>query len=124
MVIIFSKWSLLRGVRFAALVEDEGPQTPVRATGLALRIAEGLASAHTNGILHRDLKPDNVMLTHQGVPKITDFGLAKRVFFHLESSQPREFVGTPTFMAPELLESQPATPASDVYALGVCYFFC
>ena len=119
----FLEMEFVAGRSLRALIEDEGPQTPVRATGLALRIAEGLASAHTNGILHRDLKPDNVMLTHQGVPKITDFGLAKRVLFHSESSQPREFVGTPTFMAPELLESQPATPASDVYALGVCYFF-
>ena len=119
----FLEMEFVAGRSLRELVEDEGPQTPVRATALALRIAEGLAAAHTNGILHRDLKPDNVMLTHHGVPKITDFGLAKRVVLNAQDDQAREFVGTPNFMAPELFEHYVATPASDVYALGVCYFF-
>lgn len=119
----FLEMEFVAGRSLRELVEDEGAQTPVRATALALRIAEGLAAAHTNGILHRDLKPDNVMLTHQGVPKITDFGLAKRVVMNPQTDQSIEFVGTPNFMAPELFEHRPATPASDVYALGVCYFY-
>jgi serine/threonine protein kinase len=119
----FLEMEFVAGRSLRELVEDEGPQTPVRATALALRIAEGLAAAHSNGILHRDLKPDNVMLTHHGVPKITDFGLAKRVVFNAQDDQTMEFVGTPSFMAPELFEHHAATPASDVYALGVCYYF-
>ena len=119
----FLEMEFVAGRSLRELVEDEGPQTPVRATALTLRIAEGLAAAHSNGILHRDLKPDNVMLTHQGVPKITDFGLAKRVVLDSAADQALEFVGTPSFMAPELFEHHPATPASDVYALGVCYFY-
>ena len=119
----FIEMEFVAGRSLRELVEDEGPQSPVRATALALRIAEGLAAAHAAGILHRDLKPDNVMLTHQGVPKITDFGLAKRVVLHPNAEEPQEFVGTPSFMAPELFEQQPATPASDVYALGVVYFY-
>jgi serine/threonine-protein kinase len=63
------------------------------------------------------------MLTHQGVPKITDFGLAKRVIVDSNAEIVREFVGTPHFMAPELFEHSPATTASDVYSLGVCYFY-
>ena len=63
------------------------------------------------------------MLTHQGVPKITDFGLAKRVVLDGTATAPREVVGTPHFMAPELFQQSEATPASDVYALGVCYYF-
>lgn len=119
----FLEMEFVAGRSLRELVEDEGPQTPARATALAMRIAEGLAAAHTAGILHRDLKPDNVMLTHQGVPKITDFGLAKRVVVDPNAETVREFVGTPHFMAPELFEQAPATTASDVYSLGVCYFY-
>lgn len=93
--------------------------TPVRATVLAAAIAEGLSAAHRQNILHRDLKPDNVLLTPQGLPKIADFGLAKRI---VDNSRNEQLAGTPNFMAPELLMGSPATPASDVYALGVCYF--
>ena len=119
----FLEMEFVAGRSLRELVEDEGPQTPVRATALTLRIAEGLAAAHAAGILHRDLKPDNVMLTHQGVPKITDFGLAKRVVVNPSARHIQEFVGTPPFMAPELFEHHPATTASDVYSLGVCYFY-
>ncbi|HEY0983649.1 serine/threonine-protein kinase, partial [Schlesneria sp.] len=119
----FIEMEFVAGRSLRELVEDEGAQSPVRATALTLRIAEGLAAAHSAHILHRDLKPDNVMLTHQGVPKITDFGLAKRVILHPNAVEQQEFVGTPTFMAPELFDHQPATAASDVYSLGVIYFY-
>ena len=119
----FLEMEFVAGRSFRQLVEDEGPQTAERATALCLRVAEGLGAAHSAGILHRDLKPDNVMLTHLGVPKITDFGLAKRVVIDSIPDPSQEFVGTPSFMAPEIFEHHPATPASDVYALGVCYFY-
>ncbi len=119
----FLEMEFVAGQSLRKLVEDDGPQNPVRATSLALRIAEGLAAAHLAGILHRDLKPDNVMLTHIGVPKITDFGLAKRVVLDPRPESHAEVVGTPPFMAPELFQQQEATMASDVYALGVCYFY-
>ncbi len=119
----FLEMEFVAGRSLRKLVEDDGPQDPVRATSLTLRIAEGLSAAHLAGILHRDLKPDNVMLTHQGVPKITDFGLAKRVVLDGSAAGQVEVVGTPPFMAPELFQQCEATPASDVYALGVCYFF-
>ena len=119
----FLEMEFVAGRSLRELVEDDGPQTPTRATALTLRIAEGLAAAHSAGILHRDLKPDNVMLTHQGVPKITDFGLAKRVVISSNAVETQEFAGTPGFMAPELFENHPATMASDVYSLGACYFY-
>ncbi len=87
---------------------------------MAVGIAGGLSIAHRLGIVHRDLKPDNVLVTPGGIPKIVDFGLAKRVVGDdLPSSN---LAGTPYFMAPELFEGAAATPASDVYALGVCYY--
>lgn len=119
----FLEMEFVAGQSLRKLVESDGPQDPVRATSLILRVAEGLAAAHMAGILHRDLKPDNVMLTHLGVPKITDFGLAKRVVLEPSAGAHVEVVGTPPFMAPELFQQHEATPASDVYALGICYFY-
>lgn len=119
----FLEMEFVAGQSLRQLVEDFGPQDPIRATSLTLRIAEGLAAAHLAGILHRDLKPDNVMLTHQGIPKITDFGLAKRVVVDSGTGADVEVAGTPPYMAPELFQQRPATPASDVYALGVVYFY-
>ena len=100
---------------------SEGPLPPLQALSIAAQIASGLAAAHREGILHRDLKPDNVLLTHQGIPKISDFGLAKRVVADGEDGD-RALAGTPHYMAPELFLGDPATPASDVYALGVTLY--
>lgn len=119
----FLEMEFVAGRTLRALVDEEGPLSAERATALALRIAEGLAAAHKADILHRDLKPDNVLLTHQRVPKIVDFGLARRILVDAASLGGRqEFVGTPAYMAPELFQGHPATSASDVYALGVSYF--
>ena len=103
-------------------IVNERPLNPVRAMTVALGIAEGLGTAHQMGIVHRDLKPDNVLLTHQGQPKIGDFGLAKRLHSSSLSEVPGTLVGTPHFMAPELLQGLDATPASDVYALGISLY--
>lgn len=100
----------------------KGPMLIWRATTLALGIANGLAAAHRLGIIHRDLKPDNVLLTHHGVPKIGDFGLAKRIHGKVVRELPGTLAGTPHFMAPELFSGEPASKASDVYALGVCFY--
>jgi serine/threonine protein kinase len=100
-------------------IDDRGPIGPLRATQLAAGIADGLAAAHRLGIVHRDLKPDNILVTPAGKPKIGDFGLAKRV--HTEETGSAELAGTPNFMAPEIFEGKPASPCSDVFALGVCY---
>jgi eukaryotic-like serine/threonine-protein kinase len=118
----FLEMEFVAGQSLQQMLQDDGPLTPEHATGLVARVAEGLAAAHAAGVLHRDLKPDNVLQTHLGIPKIADFGLAKKVA--LAPSQPgtAEIVGTPPYMAPELFQGQPASPGSDVYALGVCYF--
>ena len=87
---------------------------------LGSEIARGLSEAHREGILHRDLKPDNVLMTLSGVPKIGDFGLAKR----LTPGERTQLLpaGTPHYMAPELFQGGQPTAATDVYALGVCMF--
>ncbi len=118
----YLEMEFIPGRSLQRLLRDEQRLTPVRATVLATTIAEGLACAHRAGIVHRDLKPDNVLLNHQGLAKIADCGLAKRISTIRRQKLPKDLAGTPNFMAPELFQGSPATPASDVYALGVCYF--
>jgi eukaryotic-like serine/threonine-protein kinase len=101
-------------------IDSHGPLAPLRATMMAAGIASGLAAAHRLNIVHRDLKPDNVLVTPAGLPKIADFGLAKRLMS--DDFPAGNLAGTPYFMAPELFEGRPASTASDVYALGVCYY--
>ena len=114
----FLEMEFVPGQSLQREIEAGGVIGPVRATQIAVGIAEGLTAAHRIGIVHRDLKPDNVLITPAGYPKIADFGLAKQI----HSKQHSKLAGTPHFMAPELLEGADASPASDVFALGVCYY--
>jgi serine/threonine-protein kinase len=117
----FLEMEFVAGRSLQQLIRADGRLNPIRSTALAARIAEGLAAAHRCDIIHRDMKPDNVLLTHQGIPKLADFGLAKRVT-SAEATLPEGLLGTPNFMAPELFQGRPANPMSDVYALGVTYY--
>ncbi|WP_437204909.1 serine/threonine-protein kinase [Planctomicrobium sp. SH664] len=118
----FLEMEFVPGRSLQRLVADH-PLLPGRATTLALGIAQGLGAAHRMGIIHRDLKPDNVLMTHTGVAKLADFGLAKGVHKSALLDLPGTLAGTPHFMAPELFAGHEASPASDVYALGVTLFF-
>jgi serine/threonine protein kinase/Tfp pilus assembly protein PilF len=82
-------------------------------------VAEGLDYAHAHDILHRDLKPANILLDRERGPLLSDFGLARLVG---ESSTHQEVAGTPHYIAPEIWDSQPATPQADIYALGCILF--
>jgi|GEM_PF-2257626 len=117
------------GPTLADLVDTEGPLPWRRAGTIAMRIAASLDHAHTRGVVHRDLKPGNVLLGHvDGDPdtvKVADFGLAK-VFGEdrgLKSLTDAGAVfGTPLYMAPEQARAQPADPRTDLYALGCMLF--
>ena len=100
------------------------PQLPERAAQLVETLAAAMHHAHQRGLVHRDLKPANVLLTADGVPKITDFGLAKRLETGSAPTASGTLLGTPTYMAPEQATgSQSAVgPATDVYALGVILY--
>ena len=97
---------------------DRWRLNPDEATRLLVDVASGLAAAHRHGLVHRDIKPDNVLLTHCRTAKLGDFGLAKEV----ESGFGGGLVGTPNFMAPELFESAKPSPATDVFSLGVTFY--
>jgi serine/threonine protein kinase len=121
--ILYIAMELVEGGNLQALVKASGPMDCVRACQLTAEAAEALAYAHKLGVIHRDVKPANLMLTRSGRCKLTDFGLARMDdpsdAFHL----PSEAVGTPQFMAPELARGKPATPQSDIYSLGATLWF-
>jgi len=98
----------------------EGPFEPSRAARLVRQVLQALGAAHEAGLVHRDVKPSNVLLTPEGNAKLADFGLAQARTKLSSSGQP--LAGTPTFMAPELYSGTPASPQSDIYAVGVMFY--
>jgi len=97
-----------------------GPLSLDEALGIASQVADGLARAHSAGVVHRDIKPGNVMLTDDAV-KIVDFGLAT-LAGGVQLTQAGSPMGTVSYMAPEQLRGLPATPQSDVWAVGVMLY--
>jgi serine/threonine-protein kinase len=91
------------------------------AVGIAAEVAAALAAAHASGVVHRDVKPGNIMLARTGV-KVVDFGIAAAVGELDDHGD--ELLGTPAYVAPERFVGRPAAPATDVYALGVLLYQC
>ena len=115
------------GVSLRELLDGK-PLDLERARRIATEMAEGLAAAHAAGVVHRDLKPDNVMIASDGV-KLVDFGLAKRAKAPMddrevtgELTEEGVVLGTPAYMSPEQARGQEAGPASDVFAFGATLF--
>lgn len=102
---------------------NEGGLSPKEAAQLVEKLARAIGYAHRRGIVHRDLKPGNIMLSVDGEPKITDFGLAKRMDHALTYSMTGVVLGTPSYMAPEQAGgSRDVGPAADVYSLGAILY--
>jgi serine/threonine-protein kinase len=100
------------------------PQPAHHAAALVATLAEAIHTAHQSGIVHRDLKPANILLTKEGTPKVTDFGLARRLASNGGLTLSGTPVGTPSYMAPEQARGKNGAigPATDIYALGTILY--
>ncbi|HEU4422139.1 MAG TPA: serine/threonine-protein kinase [Pilimelia sp.] len=108
------------GPSLAAMVEERGPLTPANLHGLAIGVATALTAIHGAGVIHRDLKPTNVLLP-PGSPKVIDFGIARPVHDASGSTVNGQLIGTIAYMAPERFGqagSADLTPAADIFAWG------
>ena len=117
----FIEMEYIHGATLYGLLRSQGRLDPLLATKLIGQLAAALSAAHAAGIIHRDVKPDNVMVNEARAAKLADFGLA-RIFAGDATHPATRMAGTPAYMAPELFRGEPASVASDVYALGVTYF--
>lgn len=104
-------WSLL------SLLPPGTGIAPETAAAVAIQAAEGLAEAHRAGIVHRDVKPDNLLVRHDGLLKVADFGIA-RLVEEVSRTRTGSVFGSPLFMAPEQIRGEKPTPAIDAFALG------
>ena len=112
---------LLRGGSLADLLH-KGALAPLQAATIFTQVGRGLAYAHSKGVIHRDLKPSNILLDEAGNAYLSDFGLAKMVGTTLDLTRSGNLVGTPTYVAPELVRGDPADHRSDIYSLGVLLY--
>lgn len=111
----------VEGKTLAEVIRDDGPIPPERVAAIGAQLADALAQAHQLGIIHRDIKPGNVMITAEGRAKISDFGIAR----HDQDEQLTQIgmvTGTPAYFAPELARGADPSRAADVYALGATLY--
>jgi serine/threonine-protein kinase len=111
------------GGSLADLVDREGRLPLDESIRFSAQIAAGLGALHTTGIVHRDVKPSNVMIDRSGLAALTDFGLARGHAYTVLTA-PGQVLGTLDYLAPEIIEGKSATPLSDVYALGCLVYEC
>ncbi len=112
----------VQGKSLAELL-DAGPLPVQDLVTIARQIATGLDALHQNELIHRDVKPSNILVSDTGVAALTDFGLAKgRAYTVL--TRPGELMGTLDYLAPELFRGKPASAASDIYAFGCVAYEC
>jgi serine/threonine-protein kinase len=126
--VFFIAMELVEGRSLLAAIRDAGTLGPARTTHIALQMARSLREAHRLDVIHRDLKPTNVLLTTHGdeedFVKLLDFGLVK----HLESEEQEEltkagiFMGSPKYMSPEQIRGERVDARGDIYSLGVCMY--
>lgn len=104
------------------VINAEAPMSPTRALGLLEPVVVALAAAHKAGIMHRDMKPENVLIAPNGAVKVADFGLARAISSTTQHTRTGVLIGTVSYVAPELVEHGISDARADVYAVGVIAF--
>ena len=114
---------LVPGEPLSAIIEREGRIPANRVLGIVAQTATSLQAAHDAGLVHRDIKPGNLLITPEGRVKITDFGIA-RIADQVPLTATGQVMGTVQYLAPEQASGHTATPATDVYSLGIVAYEC
>ena len=119
--VAYMAMEFLEGRELRDLMSPGQPLAPARAVEITAQVAEGLAYAHQHGVVHRDVKPANIMILRNGMAKITDFGIARMRMAEVRT-QTGVVLGSPRYMAPEQVAGKRAEPRSDVFSLGVILY--
>ncbi|WP_290341444.1 protein kinase domain-containing protein [Corynebacterium auris] len=117
---VFLVMELITGGTLRELLAERGPMPPHAATAVMRETLTGLAAAHTKGMVHRDIKPDNILINSDHAVKLADFGLVRAAADSTHSTD--QIVGTVSYLSPEQVDGSPITQASDVYSAGVVLF--
>ena len=118
----FIVFEYVEGENLKEVVTREGPLPLRRVLELALQIGRGLAFAHSQGLVHRDVKPQNVLMNGDDQAKVTDFGIARSIDVDVGVTQTGTVLGTSAYIAPEQASGGDITPQTDVYSLGVVLY--
>ena len=118
----FIVFEYVEGETLKQLIERDGPLPVERALELAIQIAHGLSSAHERGLVHRDVKPQNVLLNGSGEAKVTDFGIAREIDVQRGMTQTGTVLGTSDYISPEQAQGSRVSEHSDIYSLGVVLY--
>src|SRR3954454_19747056 len=110
------------GESLKQLVDRAGPLPARRVVELGVQMADALAFAHQHGLVHRDVKPQNVLINSEGEARVTDFGIARSLDVEHGVTQTGTVLGTSNYLSPEQARGQTVTPATDVYSLGVVLY--